>query len=232
MIAYQGDAFAGSQVQPSVRTVQGELEGAWMQATGRGERFVLAGRTDAGVHAEGQVASVRTQAVDSAQSLHRELVAGLAPDLRVLSMVDAPSGFDARRCAQWRSYRYELGSHRAYADTERMQSAGLALLGEHDFSAFASASELGPRGPVRRLLALQVEPAGAKDVVSVSVVADAFLRQMVRRIVSALVAVGNGIIGSAEITRGLELRDRAILPGPAPASGLTLVQVGYGEYSE
>ncbi len=193
--------------------------------------MVLAGRTDAGVHAEGQVASVRTVATESSRKLTLRLQACLAPDLSLVSLADAPVGFDARRSACWRAYRYEFEGQGTYLDLARAQEAGGVLVGEHDFSAYSSMGELGPRGSVRRVLDLRVAKNATTGLVLMEIVADAFLRQMVRRVVSALVAVGNGIMGTAEILRGLELRDRGLLPGPAPASGLTLVQVGYREYA-
>lgn len=192
--------------------------------------MVLAGRTDAGVHAEGQVASIPTRATDSAHGIQARLEACLPADLRVTGVTDAPDGFDARRSACWRAYRYALAAPPAYLDLARAQRAGRMLVGEHDFSAYSSTGELGPRGSVRRVLDLRVSGSTVRGAVSVEIVADAFLRQMVRRVVSALVAGGNGIMGTSEISRGLELRDRALMPGPAPASGLTLVRVGYGEY--
>ncbi len=214
--------------------MQGELEGAWKAVTGLdGERLTLAGRTDAGVHAQGQVASVRTRTDLDAGRLHGGLSACLPEDLKVLEVADVEPGFDARHSARWREYRYDVARTPVYVDTARMDEAARALVGEHDFSAYSSVGELGSRGSVRDVLALRVlRSPGVESAAMVRIVADAFLRQMVRRIVSALLLVGRGKIDVMEIVRGLELRDRSLLPGPAPAGNLTLVRVGYEEYTQ
>lgn len=213
------------------RTVQGELESVWRAITGLEERLTLAGRTDAGVHAEHQVGNIRTRSAMPVGELQARIPASLPGDLRLLDLSEVDCRFDARHSALWREYRYDL-PRAPYLDIGRMSSAASRLVGEHDFSAYSSAGALGPRGAVRRVLALRV--SGREEAASprLRVVADAFLRQMVRRIVSALLLVGRGKIGAAEITRGLELRDRSLLPGPAPASELTLVRIGYEEYRE
>lgn len=232
VLGYDGAGFAGSQIQPGVRTVQGELERSWRHGTGLGERVTLAGRTDAGVDAATQVASVRTATALPAAELE-ELLRGHVPDdLRIVRVEDAPSGFDARRDARWRRYCYVVPptEARAYADRPAMRGAAAELLGERDFAALSSTGEVGPRGAVRHVLALEI--GERRDALAIGVVADAFLRQMVRRFVSALLAVGRGIMGAPELARAVALRDRALLPGPAPAGGLTLVDVGYEEYRE
>ncbi len=231
-MGYDGSRFAGSQRQPRARTVEGVLEDAWSEVTGEDVRIRLAGRTDAGVHAERQVGSVSTGCGLSAEDLAAGLASRLPPDLWLLEIEAAPDGFDPRRRARWRAYRYEFGPEPAvYLDERRMQEAGSVLVGEHDFAAFASSSRLGPRGAVRRVFELRVRRASARVVV-MECVADAFLRQMVRRIASALVLVGTGKIGDSEIEAALELRDPRLLPGPAPAEHLTLIEVGYGDYDE
>lgn len=206
--------------------MQGVVEAAWRRVTRIAERFTFAGRTDASVHAERQVTSVRTECAMTVEHLRDALAAELPADVGLLELVEAEPGFNARASAEWRAYRYVAPRGR-YLDLPAMKEAARRLEGEHDFSAFSSVGQLGPRGAVRRLLKLEIEPNGTGVVFHV--VADAFLRQMVRRLVSALSLIGTGKITERELVRGLELGDRSVLPGPAPAEHLTLVEVGYGE---
>lgn len=219
-----------------MRTVQSELEAAWGRASDLAERFVFAGRTDAGVNAAGQVASVSSASDLAPQQSLVRLRGELPSDIAVLSMEPAPEGFDARSDACWRSYRYAVSTEdgrqqAAGMDVQRMDRAARLLQGEQDFAAFSSSGPLGPRGSTRRVLDTRVDGCGASKSLTVTLVADAFLRQMVRRIVSALLIVGSGRLTEAEISRALGLRDRSLLPGPAPARRLTLLEVGYREYS-
>ena len=190
-ISYDGGGFAGSQVQPGERTVQGELERAWAGITGSRDRFILAGRTDAGVHALEQVASLETECAMPLADLRWRLSAELPPDLRLERLEDAEPGFDARRDARWRSYRYELpaGSRTSprYVAMPPLEPACNRLVGEHDFAALGSSAELGPRGTVRRVLVARARRTEAHLVFEF--VGDAFLRQMVRRAVSALLSL-------------------------------------------
>ncbi|MDQ3856166.1 MAG: tRNA pseudouridine(38-40) synthase TruA [Chloroflexota bacterium] len=235
VLGYDGSGFAGSQRQGDRRTVQLELERAWQAATGECVTATLAGRTDAGVHAEGQVASVRSSRVLAPWDLKAELASSLPGDVALKSVSVAEPDFDARRSARWRRYEYVLPLHAergfgsSYLDEDCMRLALTQLLGERDFTALASSSELGPRGARRRLLHASVG-AWSGSATVFAVVADAFLRQMVRRIVSAVVAVGSGRLGMLELRRAVEMRSRHLLPGPAPARYLTLAAVGYGEY--
>jgi len=229
-VSYNGDRFAGSQMQTGQRTVQGELEAAWARCTGYEERITLAGRTDAGVHAREQVGSVATQSDIAVGHLEKSLAGEMPEDLRVGGIVEMPWGFNARTSARWRMYEYDLASAaRTFLHRGRMQEAASRLLGEHDFMAFASQGVLGPRGAVRRLHLMAVREGGDRG--QLLVVADAFLRQMVRRLVGALVAVGTGKIGTLEIERALLMREPRLMPAPAPPGGLTLVRVGYQNYT-
>ncbi len=229
-VSYDGSRFAGSQMQIGQRTVQGELEAAWARSTGLEERITLAGRTDAGVHAAGQVGSVVTRSDIDVNGLEDRLARELPADLRVHAVAEMPPSFNARTSARWRMYEYDLAAAvRRFLHRGRMQEAADLLLGEHDFKAFASEGPLGPRGAVRRLHLMLVRDSG--DLGRLVVVGDAFLRQMVRRLVSALVAVGTGKMGALEIQRALIMREPRLLPTPAPPGGLTLVRVGYQEYT-
>lgn len=213
--------------------MQGELEDAWSRITGSRERFALAGRTDAGVHARGQVASVVTTAGGSPAQLTSSLVRALPEDLRLVSLEEEAPGFDARRSARWRAYGYELAAEdrKEYLRLSAMNDAARDLEGERDFAAFSSVGDVagGPRGAVRRLMSLRVERSRCGEGYAFTVVADAFLRQMVRRLVSALVAVGRGKITGGDVLRAGEMKDRTLLPGPAPAAHLVLLEIGYGE---
>ena len=229
-LSYDGSRFAGSQMQTGQRTVQGELEAAWVRTTRLEEGVTLAGRTDSGVHAAGQVCSVVTRSALAVSGLEDGLARELPADLRVQAVVEMPSGFNARTSARWRMYEYDLATTaRRFLHRGRMHEAADLLLGEHDFKAFASEGLLGPRGAVRRLHLMLVRDGG--DLGRLVVVGDAFLRQMVRRLVSALVAVGTGKMGALEIQRALVMREPQLMPTPAPPGGLTLVRVGYQEYT-
>ena len=240
-IAYDGTAFAGSQYQPNARTVQGELEEALNRLTGERVRIRLAGRTDAGVHATGQVVAFclarrRRGAGFGWPELQRRLNAILPADLAVRSLRAASAGFDPRRDARWRVYRYRIrmaGSrqpvdrHRTLEigdrlDVAAMRAAAAQLLGERDFGALGS----DVRGrTVRHVSQVRVVARGAS--VEVVVTANAFLRRMVRSIVALLLEVGRGKLAPDEVPGLLERGGRALDGRAAPARGLTLERVVY-----
>ncbi len=245
VVEYDGTAFAGSQYQPNARTVQGELEEALNRLTGERVRVRFAGRTDAGVHATGQVAAFclarrrRGQGMGWPE-LQRRLNAALPPDLAVRSLRAAAPDFDPRREARARVYRYRVLAaggkrpaerHRTLEiddrlDVAAMRSAAALLTGERDFAALGS----HPHGrTVRRLD--QVTIARRGDLVEIRVVANAFLRRMVRSMVAVLLEVGRGglapeAVGSLLIT-GERSGTRALSGRAAPARGLTLERVIY-----
>lgn len=241
VIEYDGTAFAGSQVQPNARTVQGELEEALNRLIGERIRVRLAGRTDAGVHATGQVAAFclprRSRGAGYGwPELRRRLNAVLPPDLVVRSLRPASPGFDPRRDARWRVYRYRilmngarrpLERHRALEiddrlDVAAMQAAAQRMVGERDFASLGS--DVHGR-TVRHLAEVRVARRG--DLVEVRVTADAFLRRMVRSIVAVLLAVGRGRLAPEEVDRLLAGSGRALDGRAAPARGLTLERVVY-----
>jgi tRNA pseudouridine38-40 synthase len=241
VIEYDGTAFAGSQVQPNARTVQGELERALNRLMGERIRVRLAGRTDAGVHATGQVVAfhvpVRASGPGGGWSeLRQRLNAVLPPDLVVRTLRPAASGFDPRRDARWRVYRYRILMNEARRPLERhrtleiddrldvaaMQAAAVRMVGERDFASLGS----DVRGrTVRRLEEVRVTRRG--DLVEVRVTANAFLRRMVRSIVAILLAVGRGRLPVGEIDAVLDGRRRALSGQAAPPRGLTLERVVY-----
>lgn len=241
VIEYDGTDFAGSQYQPNARTVQGELEEALNRLTGERTRVRFAGRTDAGVHATGQVAAFclprrhRGEGIGWPE-LRRRLNAALPPDLAVRSLRPASVGFDPRRDAEARVYRYRIrmagdkrpvDRHRTLEigdrlDVAAMRSVAAELLGERDFAAFGS----DPRGrTVRRLQEVSVTSSGSS--VEIRVVANAFLRRMVRSIVALLLEAGHGRMAPGSVAGLLDAGERALHGRAAPACGLTLERVIY-----
>jgi tRNA pseudouridine38-40 synthase len=241
VIEYDGTAFAGSQVQANARTVQGELEEALNRLIGERTRVHLAGRTDAGVHATGQVVTFCVPRPSGRWAgwpeLRRRLNAALPRDVSVRSLVAAPAGFDPRREARWRVYRYRillegtrrpLERHRTLEideplDVAAMRAAAAAMIGERDFSALGADA----RGrTVRHLAEVRVTRRG--PLVEVRVTANAFLRRMVRSMVALLIEAGRGKLSPAEVAELLERGERALAGRAAPARGLTLERVVYG----
>ena len=241
VIEYDGTAFAGSQVQPNARTVQGELEEALNRLIGERTRVRLAGRTDAGVHATGQVAAFclsrrGRDAETEWPALRRRLNAALPPDLAVRSLRTAPPGFDPRRDALWRVYRYRIRAngerrpgdrHRTLEiderlDVDAMRAAADRMVGERDYASLGS--DVHGR-TVRHLAEVRVTRRG--DLVEVRVTANAFLRRMVRSIVAVLLAAGRGRIAPDDVDRLLAGRGRALHGRAAPARGLTLERIVY-----
>jgi tRNA pseudouridine38-40 synthase len=247
-LAYDGTDFEGWQSQARarpVRTVQGVLEAA-LRLLVEGERVpvVAAGRTDAGVHALGQVVSIDLPRELSPDVLARALNGLLPADVRVLDTAPASLDFHPRRSAVSKLYRYEMDTEavqvplrRLYAAhvpgplaEEPMQAAAALYLGRHDFASVASAGG-NVKTSVRTVTRseLRVEPGG--DGVGPSLVyqveADGFLRKMVRSLVGGLIAAGRRIVTVEELRLALLARHRGGWPAPAPARGLTLVRVDY-----
>ncbi len=242
-IAYDGSAFSGWAAQPGLRTVQAELE-EWLAKILRLDSpisLVCAGRTDAGVHARGQVAHVdlpESSVVDDGQGLTRRLDRALPDDLVVRRVSMAKQGFDARFSAIWRRYVYRLidagipsdpliRNHiariRERVDLAAMNSAAAPMVGLRDFAAFCR--QRSGASTIRTLLDLRADRRD--DIIEISVRADAFCHSMVRSLVGALIAVGSGrrdlnwlseIIGNA-------VREPSVTV--MPAHGLTLEEVGY-----
>jgi tRNA pseudouridine38-40 synthase len=244
-LAYDGTDFSGWAAQPGRRTVQGVLEEALTRVLRLAEpaQLTVAGRTDAGVHADGQAAHLDVPhegwaAVDPDRVLW-SLAGVLPPDVRVHALAPAPRGFDARFSALWRRYRYRVSDSLATADPlrrhdtlwhprplrlERMNAAAGPLLGEHDFAAFCRRREGATT--VRRLLRLDWarDPSG---VLVATVVADAFCHNMVRALMGALIAVGEERRdpGWPRQLLAAAVRDGAV--HVAPAHGLCLAEVRY-----
>jgi tRNA pseudouridine38-40 synthase len=239
-VEYDGTEFAGFQVQPGARTVQGELEAALARLSGGNRQPVVgAGRTDAGVHAAGQVIAFTYPGSLSVEALISALNGLLPPDVAVRDLRRAPTGFNPRYAARYREYRYTIWNGprsplrertalwvRLDLDVAAMARAATALEGRHDFSAFGAAD---PQ-PVRTVHRIRVRRSGR--VVTIDVQADAFLRGMVRRIVAALLAVGTGRLEASAVSELLAARTPALAGAAAPARGLCLRRVVLGRRQE
>jgi tRNA pseudouridine38-40 synthase len=240
-LAYDGTDFLGWQLQRpgGGRTVQGALEEALGRLAGGGRVAVHgAGRTDAGVHALGQVASFDLPREIDADELQRALNGLLPEDVRVLEAAPAPPGFHARKSAVSKVYRYELDcggvplpQRRRFAgfvpfalDEGAVGETAALYLGRHDFASLASSGG-SAKTTVRTVIRSQAAFAGATLVYEAE--ADGFLRKMVRSMVGGLVAAGRGAVRPADLARALKARDRRAWPAPAAACGLTLVRVAY-----
>jgi tRNA pseudouridine38-40 synthase len=237
-LAYDGTAYAGWQIQPEAPTIQGAVLAAARTILGDPLKLVGASRTDAGVHALRQVASLATTSTLDAAAIARALNATLPPDIRVGRAQDAPAGFDARRRAVGKRYAYLIDGGpvaspllRRYAwhvsrplDLGAMRAALDALRGRHDFSAFCAAPGLAA-SPECRVRAIHVVRRRTRMAILIS--ADRFLHHMVRNIVGSAVAVGRGTKPPGWLRESLESRDRRRAGATAPPHGLVLVRVRY-----
>ncbi len=245
VIEYDGTRYLGFQLQPQGLTIQGELERALERVTRQPGRVVAAGRTDAGVHARGQVIHFSTAWKHPGRDLHRALNALLPEDIVVRKLEKVAESFHARYSALSREYRYTIldqpwpspleGRFAHHfprpLQVEAMAQAGRGLLGVHDFASFGrSPQEDSKRGgekssTVRQVYSLTCLRQGA--FIYVDIVANAFLRRMVRTIVGTLLLVGTGELSAAEVEAILQARDRGEAPAPLPARGLCLMRVNY-----
>ena len=238
-VEYDGTDFSGWQVQPGMRTVQGDLEAALADLVGEETRITGAGRTDAGVHALGQVASVATSLTLPVERIAGALNARLARDVRIPEVVDVPMEFHARFGAISRSYVYLIGGSEsaiwrrnrwfvsAELDRAAMRGALETLEGEHDFSSFCLVGS-EPDHHRCRVTGISLECGvdfGGMTVVRIS--ANRFLRGMVRSVVGTLVEVGRGKTAPTEFEEILEARDRGAAGPTAPPHGLYLEEVRY-----
>ena len=237
-LEYDGSAYAGWQAQSALRTIQQVAESALSRIADETVALVCAGRTDAGVHARGQVAHFDTRATRSGRSWVLGANSELPSDVSLSWAQPVPAHFHARYCAEARTYRYvilnrvsrsALVAQRATwihrpLDHERMGAAAQALVGEHDFSAFRS-SECQAKSPVRRMERLAVERRG--DWVIIEATANAFLHHMMRNIAGLLIAVGKAQAPVEWAREVLEGRDRTRAAPTALPGGLYLLRVRY-----
>ena len=239
VLSYDGTGLHGWQVQPDLPTAQGLLLEAARPLFGGGLRAVGASRTDAGVHALRQVASLATASTIAPDGLRRALNALLPPAVRVLDAREAAAGFDARRSARGKRYAYLIDRgaapdpfrrryawHVPYALDERAMGEGLRLTrGAHDFSAFCAAAGRG-RTPVCTVRSTRV--VRRKQWLVLLISADSFLHHMVRNLVGSLVEVGRRAHAPGWMADLIASRDRTRAGPTAPAHGLALVRVLYG----
>jgi len=241
LVEYDGTAYGGSQYQENAPTVQGTLERALSRLTSEPIRVALAGRTDAGVHARGQVASFLTHSRHTAETFVRGTNALLPADISVQAAAEVPGDFNPRRHAIWRWYRYTLylRSQRSALmrdrvwhvgpglDLKAMQTAVAWLAGKHDFAAFAPPSEARRGTTQREVFRAEVAREPGSPVVHIDLEANAFLQRMMRRVAAALVEVGRGKRTPAEFRRLVEKAQPGAASGTAPARGLCLMKVRY-----
>lgn len=237
VVAYDGAPFHGFARQPDVSTVQETIETAMHKILGAPVTTSAAGRTDAGVHALGQVMSFNTDLEVEPDRLVPRLNAMCAPAISVLEAEQAADGFDARFSAVARTYEYGIftrpepdpfARHTTWhfphpLDADAMGKAAGALLGEHAFDSFGRVEE--GRNPVRRVESIEIEQDGY--LTTIRITANSFIQQMVRSIVGTLVQVGTGKTDPEEMDRILHARDRSKAGPVAPPHGLFLVAVDY-----
>ncbi len=237
-VAYDGTDFLGFQLQATGRTVQGVLEAALLQLSGAETRVVGSGRTDAGVHAAGQVIGFRAAWRHETPDLHRALNAVLPPDIAVVALDEAPEAWHPRFSAQWRQYRYTVLNAawrspltRRYAlhvsqplALTDLQAAATVYVGEHDFASFGRPMQDG-ESTVRVVHRSAWRQEG--EMLYYDVVGNAFLRGMVRSLVGSMLSVGLGQMTVAQLGETLAAKDRSLAVPPAAACGLCLMHVEY-----
>jgi len=235
-LAYDGTDFHGYARQEGLRTVQGEFETALFHRTGE-VNTAVAGRTDAGVHAAGQVISFVIDDSLDMGTLQRSLNSQLGPEIAVYAVSEVPDAFHARFSATGRRYRYRIWNAPVHdplsvrttwhvpdpLDVPAMDHAVAALVGTHDFASFCRKAT--GRSMVRKLRQASWSRTG--DVVEMSIAANAFCHHMVRSIVAVAVEVGQARLDPEAVLDILEARDRSVGKGSTPPRGLTLMSVEY-----
>jgi tRNA pseudouridine38-40 synthase len=243
IVEYEGTDFAGFQWQHETRTVQGELERAILVRTGQTIRLSGAGRTDAGVHALGQVVSFGVETRIPLDRMALALNKTLPPDVTIRSVTEVDPGFDARFSASSRIYSYLILNRRVPSAlwrrysapcleplaVDRMREAAHLLLGEQDFRAFANQHD---PAKVSKRDVMRLNVGRYRDFVIVRIEANAFVRGMVRNIVGTLMEVGTGKRAPDDIPAIIKSQDRRQAGFSAPAQGLCLLRVRYEERKE
>ncbi len=241
ILAYDGTLYGGWQVQPNAVSIQALLEKALSTIVRAPTSATSSGRTDAGVHARGQVVHFTSEPVTDLFRLQRSLNGLLPPDIRVLSLEEAAPGFHARYSAISKEYHYHLHLERTtdpfkrlYAyhdfsplDLDKMKTAAQYFVGAHDFTSFANDASKGSaaKNPIRTItrLDLCLEPGGLR----LEFEGNGFLYKMVRNITGTLLDAARGKIAIEEIPKLFEAKDRRLAPAAAPPQGLFLMKVSY-----
>jgi tRNA pseudouridine38-40 synthase len=237
-LEYDGSNYCGWQIQPGRDAIQERIEAALARIFSQPVRIFAAGRTDAGVHALGQVAAFTPPRPFGLAELGRALNALLPKDIAVCAVEERPDDFDPRRDARVRVYEYRV-LHQAWRpaleyrycwhvrealEMDAMNRAAALFAGEHDFAAFRTLGS-AERSTVRRVMVSQWRREAPKLVYRVE--ATGFMRHMVRTMVAVMVAAGRGRLAPEAVAELLEGRNRAAAPAPAPPGGLFLVEVRY-----
>ena len=246
-IAYDGTDFHGWQIQAQRPTIQGEIVGVLRRLTQENVVLHAAGRTDAGVHALGQVGSFRTQSQLSAQEFQRALNALLPPAIRIAAAEQVGPDFNARWSARAKTYRYRLYRGKVVPpmvwryvlhypfplDEDAMRDAAARFVGTHDFASFAASTgseeDDKERSTEREIFSTELARSADNEELVFTVRGRSFLRYMVRKIVGTLLDVGRGKLAPADIDRLYELRDRSKSGPTVPSHGLVMVEVQHDE---
>jgi len=246
-IAYDGTDFHGWQMQANKPTIQGEIVGVLRRLTQ--ERILLpgAGRTDAGVHALGQVASFRTQATLSAEEFQRALNALLPPTIRIIASEEVGPDFNARWSARGKIYRYRIYRGKVVPPMiwryvlhypfplieDAMRDAAARFVGTHDFASFAASTgaedDDRERSTEREIFSTELARSPDNEELVFTVSGRSFLRYMVRKMVGTLLDVGRGRLAPEDINRLYELKDRSRSGPTVPPQGLVMVAVQHEE---
>jgi len=238
-IEYDGTAYHGWQIQPGLQTIQGVMREEILRITQGDVNLIGAGRTDAGVHALGQVANFQTESTIDLTALQRGLNSLLPPDIVVKAVKEVGEEFHARFSARSKVYEYHI-LNRSYPSAVRrnyawfiphelnlpaMKKCGKLLIGSYDFSSFRASGDES-RHSIREVLRLEIEQR-ENDLIVIVIEANAFLREMVRSIVGTLVDVGRGKTSFEEFKDIFAAHDRRQAGMTAPAQGLFLAEVKY-----
>lgn len=241
VMEYDGSRYHGFQWQDGLPSIQGEVEKALTKLTGERRRVMSASRTDAGVHAEGQVVSFRTASALDTDNFVSGLNHYLPNDIAVKAAYRMNDDFNVRREATSREYSYYILNSSTRSpiregfsylvpgelDMEAMNQAAQALVGEHDFASFAARNGTAVKSTVRRVFSAEVTRDG--DLVTFSIKASSFLLHQVRNTIGALIRVGQGKMTIDEFKSILEAKELALAGPTAPAGGLCLNRVNYAE---
>ncbi|HTA56777.1 MAG TPA: tRNA pseudouridine(38-40) synthase TruA [Candidatus Baltobacteraceae bacterium] len=246
-IAYDGTDFHGWQIQKSKPTVQGEIVSVLRRLTQEESQLLGAGRTDAGVHALGQVGSFKTQSALSALEFHRALNALLPPSIRIVAVEETGPDFSARWSAKGKIYRYRIYRGKVVPpmlwryvlhypfplDEEAMRDAASRFVGMHDFTSFAASTgsedDDKERNMQREIFSAELKRTDDSEELWFTVHGRSFLRYMVRKMVGALLEVGRGKFAPDYIDQLYELKDRSKSGPTVPPQGLFMVMVEHDE---